>query len=158
MEDNPRLKNLVPISQRTPEERKAMGHKGGTRAGQTRKKRKSLESALSMLLALPIKDERKIKDLEKMGVKKGDLKLQTQMLVALIRQANRGSVRAFEAVRDTLGETTNRVQLETTNVDSDITSVNIKTLEVLKEHKIEGFEEFDDDVEEDDNGITNADE
>ena len=105
--------NLVSLADRSPEERKTIAAMGGKKAGELAKRRKALREDLEYLLSL------------------GDT--QEQICLALIREAvsgNRsGSVtKAFEVIRDTLGEKPteklsvcddNEIKFTLTVVDSD---------------------------------------
>ena len=82
-------KNLIPASKRSKDEAKELGRKGGKKSGENRRKRKTLKEELLALLS------------------SGDT--QNKLSLALIQEAlngnNAGSVtRAFEVIRDTIGE------------------------------------------------------
>ena len=82
-------KGLIPISQRSPEEVREMGRKGGLASGAARRRRKTLREELLAILS--------------------DTDAQQKVSAALVQEAiggNRaGSVaRAFEILRDTIGE------------------------------------------------------
>ena len=74
--------NLKPI--RSVEEAREKGKKGGKASGKARKERKQLKEELLVLLST------------------GDA--QEKICLALIRQAQRGNIKAFEVLRDTIGE------------------------------------------------------
>lgn len=74
--------NLRPI--RSVDEAKEKGKKGGKASGKARRERKALKDELLALLS--------------------DGDAQEKMCVALVRQASRGNTKAFEIIRDTIGE------------------------------------------------------
>ena len=76
--------NLIPNSQRTPEELREMARKGGIASGKVRAKRKTLREELLLLL------------------EKGDT--QERISLALLQKAMNGDTKAFEVLRDTVGE------------------------------------------------------
>ena len=76
--------NLIPTNKRSKEEVKKNAAKGGRKSGETRRRRKELREELLLLLA------------------KGDT--QKKISTALIDQALQGNVKAFETIRDTIGE------------------------------------------------------
>lgn len=81
--------NLVPMNKRTESEQRAIATAGGKASGESRRRRKTLKEELLALLS--------------------DADVQERMSLALVREAiegnNAGSVtRAFEVVRDTIGE------------------------------------------------------
>ena len=77
-------KNLIPQNQRTKEEQRKIAQKGGKKSGEVRRERKLLKDELLSLLS--------------------DGDNQEKMCLAIVRQAQRGNIKAFEVVRDTIGE------------------------------------------------------
>lgn len=78
---------------RTSEEAREAGKKGGKRSAQVRKERKTLRQELELLLNEDIFD------------KNGKaMNTQTAVTTALLKQALNGNVKAFEVLRDTIGE------------------------------------------------------
>lgn len=86
--------NLVPFtSEQNREEAAKNGAKGGVASGAARRARKTLREELLALLAEPVTD------------KKGHSRpAQTAMSASLLRQAMTGNTKAFEIIRDTIGE------------------------------------------------------
>lgn len=81
--------NLIPMNERTKEEQKEIARKGGIASGESRRARKTLKEELLLLLE---QDD-----------------IQNNISLALIKEAmvgnNSGSVtKAFEVIRDTIGE------------------------------------------------------
>ena len=74
--------NLKPV--RTKSEARKRGKKGGIASGKARKERKALREELLLLLS---KDD-----------------TQEKVSLALIKQALDGNTKAFEVIRDTIGE------------------------------------------------------
>lgn len=86
-------KNLVPQSERSEEERKKIASMGGKASGEARRKKRDLRKALEELL------EREYKD------KSGKIISGTEAITArLFEQAMKGNIRAFETLRDTVGQ------------------------------------------------------
>ena len=77
-------KNLKLNSERTPSERREIAKKAGIKSGEKRRERKALKEELLLLLST------------------GDT--QKKLSVALIEKAMNGEVKAFEVIRDTIGE------------------------------------------------------
>ena len=77
-------KNLKPINERTKNEQRKIQRKGGIKSGEVRRARKALKDELIYLLSL------------------GDT--QEKLSIALINKALNGDVKAFETIRDTIGE------------------------------------------------------
>lgn len=90
--------NGVPLPDGAPpfeagEQAREAGRKGGVKSGESRRARKTLREELLALLGEQRQD------------KQGNMvQVQTAMSTALIKSALGGSVRAFEVIRDTIGE------------------------------------------------------
>ena len=78
------IKNLKPNTERTPQERKELARKAGKKSGEVRREKKALKEELLLLLA--------------------QNKTQEKISLALIEEALKGNVKAFEVIRDTIGE------------------------------------------------------
>ncbi len=76
--------NLIPLNKRTKEEQRAITTAGGIASGESRRARKTLKEELLLLLS------------------EGDT--QKSVSVALLKKAMDGDVRAFEVLRDSIGE------------------------------------------------------
>jgi hypothetical protein len=76
--------NIIPLNRRTKEEQKAITTAGGIASGESRRARKTLKEELLLLLS------------------EGDT--QKSVTVALLQKAMDGDVKAFEVLRDTIGE------------------------------------------------------
>ena len=93
--------NLIPNSERSPEELREMARKGGIASGEARKKKKLFKEALEKQLGQSI----------------------DSMIASMIAQAQNGNVQAITFLRDTIGEKpTDKVEAEVT---SDVT-INIE--------------------------------
>lgn len=90
--------NLIPNSERTPNELREMARNGGLASGEARRKRKTLKEELLLMLE--------------------DEEVQKSVTTALINQAKKGNVKAFGMLRDTIGEApVEKVQSTQTIVD-----------------------------------------
>ena len=76
--------NLIPNSERTPSELREMARNGGLASGEARRKRKTLKEELLLMLS--------------------DGETQQSVTLALIEKAMCGDTKAFEVIRDTIGE------------------------------------------------------
>lgn len=85
--------NLVPNSARTPKERRENARKAGKASGAKRRQLKTLAEELRALLREDIVDRKGRK-----------MNTQTAISTALINAAIHGDVKAFNAVRDTIGQ------------------------------------------------------
>lgn len=104
--------NLIPFSERTKEEARELGRKGGIASGEARRRKRSIKDSLDILLSQPFKLKDKHgkdlkKQLEALGISSDDIDNQMAMTYAMFMVAMGGgknSVNAFNSIRDTLGE------------------------------------------------------
>lgn len=91
-----------PFNERTAEELRQITSKGGKNSGEARREKRALRDTLQELLSL---------DYDVDGMKMDGSEATS---IALIKQAIAGNVKAFEVIRDTIGEKpTDKVYVET---------------------------------------------
>lgn len=98
-------KNLISLGDRTPEERAAICSAGGKAASENRARRKAFREELIDALAI-IEDEKLGKTAQSVGI------------AAIMQRFKRGDLKAFELIRDTVGEK----PTENVNMNASITS------------------------------------
>ena len=76
--------NLIPMNKRTPRERTEIARKGAKATNKKKAERKTLKEELLLLLATGNN--------------------QNKMSIAMIEKAMKGDTKAFEVIRDTIGE------------------------------------------------------
>ena len=81
-------KNLIPNSKRSPKEVRENGRKGGQKSGEVRREKRLLKELLEEALLKKTKTGNKYVDITN----------------ALIKRAEEGNVKAYETIRDTLGQ------------------------------------------------------
>lgn len=86
----PTDKNLKPQSERTKEEQRKIAKQGGIASGEARRRKKTMKE--EMLALLDAIDEKSGKT------------NQENISLALLMQARRGNTKAYEIIRDTIGE------------------------------------------------------
>ena len=94
--------NLVPFNELTEEEQREIARKGGIASGEARAKRKTLKEELLLLLS------------------QGNT--QEKISLSLIAQAMEGNTKAFEVIRDTVGEK----PVDKVEAEVGVTNINIK--------------------------------
>jgi len=77
-------KNLIPANKRSKDEARMLGKEGGIKSGEARRLRKTMREELLLLLE--------------------DGNIQENLCVALIDKALEGDIKAFQIIRDTIGE------------------------------------------------------
>lgn len=80
--------NLIPMNERTEEEQREIARMGGIASGKARKEKKMLKDLLEEALSKGTETDNEY----------------INITLALIRQANEGNVKAYEVIRDTLGQ------------------------------------------------------
>lgn len=94
--------NLIhPGIDRSTEEARANGAKGGRASGESRRRRKTFRESLLTILSMPVDDPDLKAALEALGL---DPTFQTAIDLAQVRQAQKGDTDASRFVRDTVGE------------------------------------------------------
>ena len=88
-------KNLIPNSQRTPEELRAMTRKGGINSGKARRKKANLKKAFEAILEADVKSDKIKQQLEKMGFEATN---EMALAMVMMQKAMKGDVRAFEQI------------------------------------------------------------
>ncbi len=92
----PNEQNLVPFtSDQSREKAKENGRKGGIASGESKRARKTFRAELEALLAKH--------PLDKEG-NESELSYQSAMIAAIVKKALKGDTKAFEIIRDTIGE------------------------------------------------------
>lgn len=104
----PNEKNIIPNSERTPEERREIAAAGGRASGVSRRRKKSLRGAAELYLSLPVSDKRAWNKLARDGVEPEDVDNQMAIIAGLTIKAAKGDAKAakllFELVGDKSGE------------------------------------------------------
>lgn len=100
----PNEKNLIPNSERTPEERRKIASAGGKASGAARRRKRSLKEAADLYLSLPVTDRRTWNKIARRGVDPEDIDNQMAMIIGLTMAATAGDARAGRLIVDLLGE------------------------------------------------------
>lgn len=89
------IENLIPMSKRSKNEARKLGKKGGIASGKARKKKRTLKDELQIIM----------KTINKDGVTYQEL-----ISTALVKEALKGNTKAYEIIRNTLGQNPIEVQ------------------------------------------------
>lgn len=102
--------NLIPLGERTKDEQREIARQGGIKSGESRRARKTLKETLLMML------------------EEGDT--QNNITLALLDKALKGDTKAYEVIRDTVGEKpTDKVeQINTSSPYSNLTEEELRKL------------------------------
>jgi len=94
--------NLIPFSKRSKEEARENGAKGGKRSGETRRRKADFRKTLNALLTAGVEVDGISDFLLQNGV---DSTYESIINMAMITKAMNGNVRAYEAIKDAIGQT-----------------------------------------------------
>ena len=100
----PNEKNLIPNSERTPEERREIATAGGKASGVSRRRKRSLKEAADLYLSLPVSDRKTWNKISRRGVDPEDIDNQMAMIIGLTIAATAGDAKAAKVIVDLLGE------------------------------------------------------
>lgn len=93
--------NLIPFSQRSKEEARENGAKGGRKSGETRRRQANFRKTLNALLTANIDMPEWTATLEALGL---DSTLESAVNAAMIQKALKGDVKAYEAIARYAGQ------------------------------------------------------
>ena len=135
----PNEKNLIPNSERTPEELRQITSAGGRASGAARRRKRALKEAADLYLSLPVSDRRKWNALAKRGVDPEDIDNQMAMIVGLTDAAAEGDARAGRLIVDILGEEAGGAK-ETQGQSTDMQALADLLAHPAPDRKLEDFE------------------
>lgn len=113
----PNEKNIIPNSERTPEERREIAAAGGRASGVSRRRKKSLREAAELYLSLPVSDKRAWNKLARDGVEPEDVDNQMAVIAGLTIRAAKGDAKAAKVLFDLLGEQTGKFSADVAEDD-----------------------------------------
>ena len=96
--------NLIPFSERTKEEARELGRRGGKASGAARRRKRSLKEAADLYLSLPVEDKRRWNKLARRYLDAEEIDNQMAMIVALWDGAMSGDARSAKVLIDLLGK------------------------------------------------------
>lgn len=99
-------RNIIPNSERTPEERREIARAGGIASGAARRRKRSLKQAADLYLSLPVTDRRVWNKIARDGVDPEDIDNQMAVIVGLTEAAVQGDARCAKVLIDLLGDST----------------------------------------------------
>lgn len=96
--------NLRPRTTLSKEEAKEMGRKGGKASAKKRQQNKTFKEIISKFLDGQVSDERLKQQMIEFGFADKEVSNKSCAVFALWREAIKGNTKAFELLRDTIGE------------------------------------------------------
>lgn len=125
------IQNLIPNSERTPEELREMTRKAGIASGEARRRKKSLREKAKLLMSLSVQDQEELYKAKELGLADEDIDLEMVNLIHIhniIKKENFNSVGAFNSLKDLTDE-----EHENGNTQQPILNINIQGSDKLKE-------------------------
>ena len=103
--------NLKPVQSK--DEARERGRKGGLKSGEVRRQKRTLKEQMETLLSLPVKDDNTRNFIESLGIDPETIDNATAITLSIYQEALKGNTKAYELIRDTLGEKpTDKLQVE----------------------------------------------
>lgn len=123
----PNEKNLIPNSERTPEELRRITSAGGKASGIARRRKRSLREAADLYLSMPVANRRKWNAIAKEGVDPEDIDNQMAMIIGLTQAAMGGDAKAAKIIVDLIGEAPTDSGKDTNNLLEAIKDTEVNT-------------------------------
>lgn len=103
--------NLIPMDERSQNEARELGKKGGKKSGEARRRKKDMKAKMKLLLSLqPTASQAEL--LKALGIPEEDADNEMLLLVAMFQAATEDrDTKAFDKVMDVLGKTVQREEL-----------------------------------------------
>lgn len=102
MSNNPN--NIIPNSQRTPEERREIARKGGIASGKARLRKKHGRELVRALLSMPEKDPRILEEMARLGILEKDATNEVVMHIRQLERAKRKTdTKSYNAILKAAG-------------------------------------------------------
>lgn len=138
-------KNLIPFSERTEEEQRAIRVAGGKASGETRRRKRAAKEILDTMLAAQLSGDSIDSILD--GAKEvlgDDNSLYSVMLAKIAQEACKGNVQAATFIRDTAGDKpTDKQEVTTTVTETDLELVKAVERRLARQKRQEKQEETD---------------
>jgi hypothetical protein len=127
-----RKENLIPQNQRTKEAQREIARKGAAASNKVQREKRLLKDTIAMMLEMKAPDHLKAELGEKLGINVDTI--QDLITSGLMGKAMSGDAKAFEVLRDTVGQKP-KDEIINTNTNIDITDAKVinKVVEKLKE-------------------------
>lgn len=123
---------LRSINDLPPDEAYAARSLGAKRGLETRREKASIKRCMEILLDMPVTDKETIQEMEKIGVDVTGLTYKMLLAIGIMKRATKGSVSAFQEIRDVIGENK--------GISVEDLGLNIMVTRALRENLKEGDE------------------
>jgi len=144
-DSRPGQENLIPFDKLTQNEQRKIAKKGGKASGEARRKKRNLREKFEIAMSIPLLDGSvvTIDDVDSFAnAKNANMTLEDRMIMQITRRAANGDIRAYELIRDQIGQKPadkNDINVNGTlniNPFSDLTTDELReALESIKRNK-----------------------
>ena len=101
----PQDKNLIPVTERSPEEARAIQSAGGKASQEKRRQKQQMSDLLALYSGMPITDKRRANRLKKMGIPAEEMTQKLLVADGLMKAAQAGNAYAIQLYMELIGET-----------------------------------------------------
>lgn len=108
---NKGIENITPMSERSVEEARECGRKGGIASGEARRRKKTAKEAVRTLLALGVTDDKAKQKLKQLGIDDEDMTNVMAASVAVLGRAMKGDYKAYNSLLEVAGEKVQEVKI-----------------------------------------------
>lgn len=118
------MSNLIPLNERTQEEKTKIAKMGGIASGKARQKKKAMKEQAELLLSLKSTDKKLKKDMLKMGIDEDNFDNQMALMVSCL---NKGIATGDKSILEFFRDTTEgklKEKVEVSKVDDTIKELN----------------------------------
>ena len=130
--NRPQNKNLISLADRTLEERREIGRKGGLKSGEVKRQRKTMRETIIEMLAETISEDMVVEyGLDRVLKQKGNKTYMDAVMSACVLNAINGDSKSIQLLRDTMGE---MPTLKTENKTELVTKEDIQVMDNLKKY------------------------
>lgn len=86
------------------EEARKIQSMGGKASSKVRRERKAMKEQLEILLSLPLQNKKLKSQIAELGIEDTEINNQMAIIISLYQEAMKGNTKAWELIRDTIGE------------------------------------------------------
>lgn len=104
--------NLIPMSERTSEEVRKIGAKGGKKSGEARRRKRTTKELLEMILSKQTDNSKMRKLLQELGYKQDEITNDLAMNFSMVNKViSKGDSKAYNTIQNILGELKEQVSI-----------------------------------------------
>lgn len=116
--------NLKPLNKRPQRERKEIARLGAAASNKAQANKRALRESAKLLLSLPVDEKTKL-ELKRYNLFEKDYNYAMALVSAQVKNALQGDTKAFNAIRDIVGESPQETKQEEIGNDDKIINIKI---------------------------------